>query len=476
VSDERQLTVIDLFAGCGGLALGLELVGFCPVLAAELNDSARNTYGRNRPYLHTKNLFTDVRALRKKSTGELRRLLDLKDGEYPSLLSGGPPCQGFSGIGHRRTNSDIDKYEIASNHLYADMVSLIGKTEPSVFLFENVRGLLSARWYRDKPEKVWDTIRSHFLKHLGKKYVIAFDIVHGFDYGVPQNRPRLLMIGVHERHWSRLGWTSGWRDGVRSETAHGTPVAIKRGLLPQPIPWRSFVPHIEELLGDLVDPEWASRSSGNGRRLCVAYPSDAVDEWQVAMRAKFGTDSEVLTAGAPVNDHEFSRHSARVVKRFEAAQASADGQAPRRLRTRKFAQRALPSRWNGKLPSITVASLPDDFVHFRDPRSLTVREWARLQGFPDWYQFAGPRTTGGHRRVGDVRSGDTVRETPKYTQIGNAVPVPLAAAVGWHIRRLLGVRDGFFRGELWESRLSRLLRRHFEVTHQLEDQIPIEFA
>ena len=111
-----------------------------------------------------------------------------------------------------------------------------------------------------------------------------------------------------------------------------------------------------------------------------------------------------------------------------------NGTIPPMMRTKKFAQRLLPSRWKGKDPNITATSLPDDYVHFSQPRILTVREWARLQTFPDWYQFVGKRTTGGIRRAGNPRKGIFDRELPMYTQIGNAVPVLLAKAVGEHFK------------------------------------------
>jgi DNA (cytosine-5)-methyltransferase 1 len=113
------------------------------------------------------------------------------------------------------------------------------------------------------------------------------------------------------------------------------------------------------------------------------------------------------------------------------------GDIPSELRTKKFAQRVLPRRWDKSGPSITATSLADDYVHYSQPRTLTVREWARLQTFPDWYRFAGSRTTGGRRRAGDPSIGDWSRDVPKYTQIGNAVPVLLAKAVGEHLRDLL---------------------------------------
>lgn len=109
------------------------------------------------------------------------------------------------------------------------------------------------------------------------------------------------------------------------------------------------------------------------------------------------------------------------------------------MKTKKFAQRVLPARWGPTGPQITLASLPDDYVHYRRPRVLSVREWARLQTFPDWYEFKGRRTTGGRRRAGDPSVGDWSRDVPKYTQIGNAVPVALAQAVGRHIAALLEI-------------------------------------
>jgi len=116
------------------------------------------------------------------------------------------------------------------------------------------------------------------------------------------------------------------------------------------------------------------------------------------------------------------------------------GVIPVKYRTKKFSQRLLPKTWSNNGPNITATSLPDDYVHFSQPRTLTVREWARLQGFPDWYKFAGKRTTGGIRRAGNPRDGIFDRELPKYTQIGNAVPVTLAEAIGNHFKKVLSAK------------------------------------
>lgn len=114
-----------------------------------------------------------------------------------------------------------------------------------------------------------------------------------------------------------------------------------------------------------------------------------------------------------------------------------NGEIPEEMKTKKFAQRVIPRKWGDGGPNITATSLPDDFVHYSQPRSLTVREWARLQMFPDWYRFSGKRTTGGRRRAGDLSKGDWKRDTPKYTQIGNAVPVKLAEEIGKHLKSIM---------------------------------------
>ena len=142
--------------------------------------------------------------------------------------------------------------------------------------------------------------------------------------------------------------------------------------------------------------------------------------------------------GAGLNEQEYSNHKESILEKFEymidnGIRSMKD--MPDEFRTKKFSQRVLPSHWDqvGGKPNITCTSLPDDYVHYSQPRTLTVREWARLQGFPDWYEFCGKRTTGGVRRAGNPSEDNWDREVPKYTQIGNAVPVPLARAVGEHL-------------------------------------------
>ncbi|MBT9136329.1 MAG: Modification methylase BspRI [Firmicutes bacterium] len=421
--NKKSLKVVDLFAGCGGLSLGLEQAGFVPVFVNELNDDARATYIRNRANRHewlSEAGFhaSDVKGMvleKKYLTALEKRLKEtfgIEHGEL-DLLVGGPPCQGFSGIGHRRSYS-VDKEQLPSNHLYQDMAVIIHRLRPRAFLFENVRGLLNARWTSEGSKgEIWRDVFDTYRAIPG--YTVATQLVFAKDYGVPQNRPRVLLVGV--------------RNDVKAELQREDKDedAIARGYLPKPNPGQA--PDLIELLGDLVDPDYVNGGS------TLAYPHGAKTAIQKLLRTP-ADGGAYLKKGAPVSEHEYSKHNPTVVAKFKAMQKNG-GFVPEQFKTKKFAQRVLPERWGDAGPTITATSLADDYVHFAQPRTLTVREWARLQMFPDWYEFAGKRTTGGIRRAGNPREGIFDREVPKYTQIGNAVPVGLAKAVGEHLAGIL---------------------------------------
>lgn len=421
---KNSLKVVDLFAGCGGLSLGLENAGFYPVFVNELNDDARKTYIENRkainPLLESSEFHAaDVKSMlaKKSYVKELEKRFEREfnfgHGEL-DLLVGGPPCQGFSGIGHRRSYS-VEKEQLPSNHLFQDMAALVHRLRPRAFLFENVRGLLHAKW-NDGGNKgdIWNQVFQTFSGL--KDYRVAYRLVFAKDYGVPQNRPRVLMVGI--------------RNDVKSPLLLDVDSvdALDRGFLPKP-PGRKHAPHPVELLGDLIDDAYT-----NGG-VTTAYPKGATTAIQKWLRTPRNAGTP-LKKGAPVTEHEYSKHSAKIVEKFTAMIANG-GVVPEAFRTKKFAQRVLPLRWGEEGPTITATSLPDDYVHFEQPRILTVREWARLQMFPDWYKFEGKRSTGGIRRAGNPRDGVFDREVPKYTQIGNAVPVGLAQAVGEHLAKIL---------------------------------------
>lgn len=412
-------TVVDLFAGCGGMSLGLEMAGFKTVYVNELHPDAMGTFlinRKNSPLAHPSNHSNDITVISRSKVQRTKLANGLKR-KYGNidLLAGGPPCQGFSGIGHRRSFS-VDKQDIPTNHLYRDMARIIEAIAPKVFIFENVRGLLNSKWTKDgSMGEIWEdvlkTFRSMTTEFGGKKlkYVIEWQLLFSKDFGVPQNRPRIILIGI--------------REDIHSKNLERI---TKYGYFPKP---SGQAPDLCDVLGDLVDPKWQKTL------ITPNYVKEPKNEIQKYFRRQQGSISEV---GHVLTDHEYSKHKPEIIEKFQSM-IDNQGKVPNRFKTKKFAQRLLPRRWSESGPNVTVASLPDDFVHYSQPRILTVREWARLQTFPDWYQFLGKRTTGGQRRAGNPDQDNWHRELPKYTQIGNAVPVLLAKAIGMHLQKIIKI-------------------------------------
>jgi len=416
--NSSQKYCIDLFAGCGGLSLGLELAGFKTLLFSELNGDAADTFAENHKHADR---FGDITDLTKNDCSLLRdRLKSWKKEKgirKVDLVCGGPPCQGYSGIGHRRTFK-LNKKEIPSNHLYEEMIKVIKVVKPRIFLFENVKGLLSAKWTsKGENGEIFRQVLKAFMDIGG--YEVRWQLVRAKDYGVPQNRPRVLIVGINTDYLK----SPSVEPAVPDEKSVIAASAVKQGWLPEPT---HNAPDLIDLLSDLA--------GGKGRKDGIdstywSEPKTPIQKW---LRSK---GRKKLRKGDVLTEQEYSNHKPKVVEKFEYMHKY--GEIHPDHKTKKFAQRVLPERWGQGGPSITATSLADDYVHFSEPRTLTVREWARLQTFPDWYVFKGPRTTGGRRRAGDPSKGDWSRDVPRYTQIGNAVPVLLAKALGQHFIKLL---------------------------------------
>ncbi|GAT34056.1 DNA (cytosine-5)-methyltransferase 1 [Terrimicrobium sacchariphilum] len=412
------LHCIDLFAGCGGLSLGLEESGFKPLLFSELNHSAAETYIANRvgqgiiPY-------GDIYQLTDENLEMLQVNWKYLGINEIDLVCGGPPCQGYSGIGHRRTFK-LDKKDIPSNHLYQEMARVIRCVRPRAFLFENVRGLLTSKWSASgKNGEVFKAVLEEF-KSI-PDYCIRWQLVHAKDYGVPQNRPRVLMVGIRRDLVEPRFQTRLFDEPVTIDR----PTAVKDGFLPAP---SGTAPTLVELLSDLEDPGYLSK------RATEFYVNNPKNALQRSLRTK--PDGTLLAKGDELTEQEYSEHADYIREKF-AYMIANNGEIPEKYKTKKFAQRVFPREWTVSGPNITATSLPEDYVHYSQPRGPTVREWARIQTFPDWYIFRGPRTTGGRRRAGDPDAGIWDRDVPRYTQIGNAVPVQLAQKVGAHLAGIL---------------------------------------
>ena len=206
--NESDLTFIDLFAGCGGLSLGLEQSGFIPLFVNELNSDALETYLINReeeyPYLreskfHANNIKDCVKN--DKFFHDLLKNLHKKHGRdfkknRVDLVVGGPPCQGFSGIGLRRSYS-VEKNQLPSNQLFQDLAYFVHKICPKIFLFENVEGLFRGKWNSSGEKgEIFKDVFSTFESI--PDYTVKYRLIRASQYGVPQNRPRLLIVGFHK--------------------------------------------------------------------------------------------------------------------------------------------------------------------------------------------------------------------------------------------------------------------------------------
>lgn len=441
---EINYKLIDLFAGCGGLSLGFENKGFMPIFVNEINEDALSTYLRNRYHKLNGILFNQIKDLHLNDVNDLdeKRIEKLKS-DFSNfsdinflqekisgftnidVIAGGPPCQGYSGIGHRRSYN-IDKQKLPSNHLYERMCFIIKNIKPRIFLFENVRGILNARWYQDRSEKIWPDVLKAFKSING--YIVKWELVYSKNYGIPQNRPRIILVGIREDIINSSNILNDCKDNDS---------AIKSGFLPTP-KINVTSPDLEDLLGDLIDNKILYNLKNaiypKGPFKTEKYPQKALTDIQ----KKFRTRPDFLfdSCKFELTDHEYSKHSKKVIEKF-SMMIENEGKILDEMKTKKFSQRLLKAKWGNSGPNITATSLPDDYVHFSQPRSLTVREWARIQFFPDWYQFSGKRTTGGLRRAGNPLKGQFDRELPKYTQIGNAVPVGLAEAIAEHFKLIL---------------------------------------
>lgn len=394
---------IDLFAGCGGLSLGLHNAGFDSVFAIEAHPDAFETYNKN---LIETGLVgkswpdwldvgpTDVVTLVETNSSNLASL----EGQI-DLVAGGPPCQGFSTNGRR----DPDDPRSKMVNAYLDMVSII---KPSLVLLENVRGFVSM------PHSSGRTYAEFVQQELhGFGYETWADILVASDWGVPQKRPRYFCVAALE------GALSGINPLERLRTARRSFLEL-RGLWPGPT-------SVQDALSDLVfdegqpllDPEWGASGFNAVQLLGDAETTN----YQQLMRSISFTQP---------TDRRLARHSPATREKFKDILATCEAGVNLKLadRQRLGMGKRSTTPLNGDMPSPTVTTLPDDIIHYSDPRTLSVRELARLQSFPDWFSFHGPYTTGGVQRR---------NACPKYTQVGNAVPPLLAEAIGETLVKLL---------------------------------------
>ena len=347
---------MDLFAGCGGMSLGLENAGFEIVHANEINADAAETYSRNFP--HVDLIVDDIRNI---DVAKLEK--ELGDLEI-DLIAAGPPCQGFSTAGRR--NPDDPR-----NSLYLEVLRFVTTFRPKIVVIENVIGMRMMR-----RGAVLTEIKQGLID-LGY-YPYTRELIAS-DFGVPQQRRRIFIIATKKE-------------------------ISEDELFPVPTPKKVSV---AQAISDL--------SFLGVNESCSEYRWAAKSEYQMQMRL----NNNYLF------NHESPNHSQKIQRRFNRVPQGKNGNHV--LKWARTSKRTY-IKLNPRRESMTLTTLPEDFIHYKLNRILTVREIARLQSFPDHFEFLGSRTTGGPRRK---------FECPQYTQVGNAVPPLLAEAVFRKIRCLL---------------------------------------
>ncbi len=394
-SKKRKLIFVDVFAGCGGLSLGLMQAGLQGRFAIEHDKFAFETLSANLLSKDSKFKFVWPRWLPKEPIAVGTFLNDYKS-EIQSLkgkvdlLVGGPPCQGFSSAG-RRKNDD------PRNKLFASYLQVVEALQPKAVLIENVRGITVD--FRAGDDVV--NYSSKICKELSVKYDVFERLIDLSQFGVPQRRTRYFLLAL--------------RPGV----CKVNPFDMLMDRLP------SFLRSL-----NLKAPvsSWAAISdleiSLGGKK-----PSSDTLGFEEINYTKPRTHFQRLL-GAEIDeptDLRLARHSDEIVQRFQKiieichAEGRLNTSITNDIRARFGIKKRALRVLDPDNPAPTITSLPDDLLHYCEPRTLTVRENARLQSFPDSFCFKGKYTTGGHLRK---------MEVPRFTQVANAVPPLVARAIG----------------------------------------------
>lgn len=385
---EGRPTAVDLFSGAGGITLGLTSAGFDVVFCSDRDEACSITHRRNFPAIP----FA-TESIEKLRATDILGVANLKLGEL-DLLIGGPPCQGFSIIGQREIWD-------TRNGLFREFLRLATELQPRCVVIENVPGLATLN-------------NGAVLQEIGNAFAAAGYTVEcaellAAQYGVPQMRWRMFFIG--------------WRTDQSNRGGFPVPTHGRSGI-GDLVPNRTIKPEesagfvtIEEAIGDLGVIECGD--------LGQKYRRSPQSQYQEAMRQ-----------GAPplLSNHYAARLSKQNIARIQLLKPGQDWRdLPRRLLPAGM-QRALRKdhtrryrrmKWDGVARSI-ITRFRDpksgEYTHPEQNRTISIREAARIQSFPDWFVFEGSYTA-------------------QYDQVGNAVPPLLARAVAIELGEVLGGSD-----------------------------------
>ena len=391
MTERERMKYIDLFAGSGGLSLGLYNSGLHGIFAVEKNKDAFSTLKYN--LIERRNHFSWPNWLDMKNW-DINELLEVHSKELAALngsvdlVVGGPPCQGFSMAGKRK-NDDMRNQLM---HSYIEFIKLV---KPTMLFFENVQGFtVGFKDHKDK-QKYSDILVSE-LHELG--YNLDYKIVTMSEYGVPQNRKRFILFasknGAYEIFFDELLEN---KDCFLRDRGLKIPITISQA-----------INDLKKSHGEVDSKDTKAFKNGKYGRATSAY--------QKLMRNN-------IERGALPDSHRFVKHKSETIDLFKRLMTASEKSiriTPSMNLVEGLKKRGVTPLKKNSICN-TITSIPDDYIHYDEPRIMTVREHARIQSFPDDYEFKGPYTTGGERRKTDV---------PRYTQVANAVPPLFAEQVG----------------------------------------------
>lgn len=373
---------IDLFAGAGGLSLGFEQAGFDIVAAVEIDPVHAAVHKYNFP--HCAVVPSSVTEL----TGEDIRAAAGIGEKKVDVVFGGAPCQGFSLIGQRALDDP-------RNSLVRDFVRLVLELDACYFVFENVKGLTVGKHRQFLEELIRE------FQDAGYDVVEDWKVLNACEYGVPQDRQRLFLMGCKR----------GLKLPAYPARTTSRPGDAESALPPAPT--------CSQALGDLPDAERFQRLlvTDEIRTTAFGTPSEYASRMRCEGPEGWGFGYQRVWEPQLLSSSSRSAHTEISRQRFARTEP---GQVEPISRFFKLAADGISNTLRAGTDAARGAFTSPRPIHYKWNRCVTVREMARLHGFPDWFRFNATKWHGAR-------------------QIGNAVPPPLARAVAGEIVRALGV-------------------------------------
>lgn len=384
---ERPIAV-DLFAGAGGMSLGFEQAGFDVLASLEIDPIHCATHEFNFPFstiLCTSVVDTTATEIRTKSSIGNREI---------DVVFGGPPCQGFSLIGKR-------VFDDPRNSLVDHYIRLVLELQPKYFVLENVKGMTLGK------HKEFISVIINQFENNGYKVRKDYKVLNAAEYGVPQNRERLFLLGCRQ-NLELPNYPQAITRPPKSNQA-----SLKSDLILTPTVWDALqdLPEIENYI-ELSKKDWVKEAdfgkpSNYGKQL---RGFSFIDE-DYSYERKY--DPRMLTSSLR------TKHSLELIKRFES---TPHGKTEPVSRFHKLHPKGICNTLRAGTPSNRGAYTSPRPIHPFTPRCITVREAARLHSYPDWFRF---HTTKWHG----------------FRQIGNSVPPLLAKAVASEIIKAIDIKQ-----------------------------------